>query len=57
MYKGYTYELPADLVLKECSVCGELPMTSDEIDRVSDVVEALHRARFTSARGPINVPD
>ncbi len=49
MYKGYAYELPADLVLKECSVCGEIPMTPAEIDRVSDVLEELHRARLTSA--------
>lgn len=48
-YKGYTYELPDDLILKECDVCGETPMTPAETVRVDAILGKLHRARLTAA--------
>ena len=44
-YKGFSYEIPAQMALKECLECHEMPMTVEEAEAVEEGLEFLKQFR------------
>ncbi len=42
-YKGFDIVLPHDHVLKECESCGEISFSHDDMQALSDLIEAEYR--------------
>ena len=48
-YKGFSYEIPAAMALKECPACHEMPMSVEEVEAVEAAVGAVHQQKLTAA--------
>jgi len=48
-YKGFNYDIPATMALRECPSCHEMPMTLAEVEAIERPISLLHQQRLSEA--------
>lgn len=48
-YKGFDYDIPETMALRECPACHEMPMTLAEVEAIERPIALLHQQRLSEA--------